>query len=49
MEEEKKREEEKLTAVTTEQHVGLGVKVVLTVVVLGAIASGILVALLLSQ
>lgn len=49
MEEEKKKEEEKLTAVTTEQNVGLGVKVVLTVVVLGAIAAGILVALLLSQ
>lgn len=50
MEEEIKEEEEKkLTAVTTEQRVGLGVKVVLTVVVLGAIATGIFAAVLLSQ
>lgn len=49
MEEEKKKEEEKLTAVITEQRVGLGVKVVLTVVLLGAIAAGIMVALLVSQ
>jgi hypothetical protein len=43
-----KEEEKKLTTVATEQRVGLGVKVVLTVVVLGAIAAGILAALLLS-
>ncbi len=49
MEEEKiKEEEENLTTVATGQRVGLGVKVVLTVVVLGAIAAGIFAALLLS-
>lgn len=42
-------EEKKETTVTTEQRVGLGVKVVLTVVVLGAVASGVFIAIILTQ
>lgn len=41
--------EQKLTKVATEEKVGLGVKVVLTVAVIGSIAAGIFLALILSQ
>lgn len=40
---------QKLTKVATEEKVGIGVKVVLTVAVVGAIATGIFLALILSQ
>jgi len=49
MDEEIKEAEKKETMVTTEQRVGLGVKVVLTVVVLGAVAAGVFIAIILAQ
>ncbi|XOU95038.1 MAG: hypothetical protein ACNFW9_03160 [Candidatus Kerfeldbacteria bacterium] len=38
----------KIVAVETEEKVGLGVKVVLTVAILGSIAAGIFIALMMS-
>ncbi|GEM_PF-4819411 len=45
--EEKK--EERITAVETQQKLGIGVKVLLTAIVLGAVAAGVYVAVALSR
>ena len=46
---ELEREEDKSTAVATDQKLGVGTKVLLTTIVLGAVAAGIYFALSLAQ
>lgn len=43
------KKEEKFTTVETEQKLGVGVKVLLTVILLGAVAAGIYAAIALSR
>lgn len=46
---ELEREEDKMTDVTTDQKLGIGTKVILTTIVIGAVAAGIYFALSLAQ
>jgi hypothetical protein len=41
--------EEKITSVVTKQKIGLGVKILLTAIVVGAVAAGVYVAVAFSQ